>query len=111
VTQVSLHVAADVVAGRPVVVLAGSVDLATVPALHDALTRAIIDHPAMTIAVDLDGVEALDDIALGVLLGAAGRARRGDGDLVVVTGSETMRQRLAITRFDRAIEVTASLST
>ena len=38
---------------------------ATVPALYNALASAILDHPATTIAVDLDGVEALDDVGLG----------------------------------------------
>jgi anti-anti-sigma factor len=106
----SLQVATSVVAGRPVVTLTGTADLSTVPALHNALTVAIVDHPATTIAVDLDGVESLDDTALGVLLGAAGRVRRGGGDLVVVTANEAMRQRLALTGFDRAISVTTSLS-
>jgi anti-anti-sigma factor len=106
----SLQVTTSVVAGRPVVTLAGSADLATVPALHNVLATVVVDHPATTIAVDLDGVETLDDTALGVLLGAAGRVRRGGGDLVVVTASEAMRQRLALTGFDRAIQVKTSLS-
>jgi anti-sigma B factor antagonist len=105
-----LTVASSVVAGRPVVALTGSLDLATVPSLHNALATTILDHPATTIAVDLHGVEALDDVGLGVLLGAAGRARRGGGDLVVATTDEAMRQRFAVTGFDRAITVTPSMS-
>ena len=104
-----LGVSSSLVAGRPVVALSGSVDLATVPSLHNALSTAIVDHPAATIAVDLQGVEAVDDVALGVLLGAAGKARRAGGDLVVVTTDEALRQRLALTGFDRAITVTNSL--
>jgi anti-anti-sigma factor len=105
-----LEVSSNVVGGRLVVVLAGTVDLATVPSLHNALTTAILDDPRSTIAVDLGAVQSLDDVALGVLLGAAGRARRGGGDLVVVTPDDVLRQRLALTGFDRAIDVTASLS-
>ena len=105
-----LRVNTVVVSGRAVVALGGSLDLATVPTLYSALNAAIIDHPATSIAVDLDGVDALDDAALGVLLGAAGRARRGGGDLVVVASDEQLRQRLALTGFDRAIEVARSLS-
>ena len=100
----------SVVSGRPVVRSHGSIDLATVPALYNALSTAILDHPATTIAVDLQGVEALDDVALGVLLGAAGRARRGGGDIVVVTADDVVRQRFALTGFDRAVTVTSSLS-
>jgi anti-anti-sigma factor len=105
-----LRVAASLVAGRPVVALSGALDLSTVPALQNALTTAILEHPATTFAVDLDGVESLDDVALGVLLGAAARARRGGGDLVVVASDETLRQRFALSGFDRAITVAASLS-
>jgi anti-sigma B factor antagonist len=107
----SLDVTSSVVGGRLVVALAGTADLATVPSLHNALTKAILDHPQETIAVDLGAVEALDDVALGVLLGAAGRARRGGGDIVVITADDALRQRLAVTGFDRAITVSASLST
>jgi anti-anti-sigma factor len=106
-----LRAAASVVAGRPVVALSGAAVLSTVPALQNALTTAILDHPATTIAVDLDGVEALDDVALGVLLGAAARARRGGGDLVVVVNDDALRQRFALSGFDRAVTVSASLST
>jgi anti-anti-sigma factor len=105
-----LRAAASLVAGRPVVALSGALDLSTVPALQNALTMAILDHPTTTIAVDLDGVESLDDVALGVLLGAAARARRAGGDLVIVAGDAALRQRFALTGFDRAITVAASLS-
>lgn len=110
VSTMPLRVAASLVAGRSVVALSGALDLSTVPALQNALTTAILDNPATTIAVDLDGVEAIDDVALGVLLGAAARARRGGGDLVVVTGDDALRQRFALSGFDRAITVAASLS-
>jgi anti-anti-sigma factor len=106
----TLEVTSSVVGGRAVVVLAGTVDLATVPSLYNALTTAILDDPGSTVAVDLSAVRSLDDVALGVLLGAAGRARRRGGDLVVVAADDALRQRLAITGFDRAITVTTSLS-
>jgi anti-anti-sigma factor len=105
-----LGVSSSLVAGRPVVALSGSVDLATVPSLHNALLTAIVDHPAATIAVDLQGVDAFDDVALGVILGAAGRARQSGGDLIVVTADDAVRRRLALTGFDRAVTVTTSLS-
>lgn len=92
----------------PVVALAGLVDLATVPVLRDLLLRAITEHPGATVAVDLDGVEVLDDAGLGVLLGAAGRARESGGDLVVVTAR--LRDRFTVTGFDRAVRVTSGLS-
>ena len=96
--------------GRHVVALSGTVDLGSVPALLNALASALLDRRGATIAVDLDGVEALDDIGLGILLGAAGRARRDGGDLVVVCTNTAMRDRFAVTGFDRAVSVVGSLS-
>lgn len=94
-----------VVGGTPVLALAGSVDLATVPTLSGALFRLVGDHPGRSVAVDLDGVDVLDDSGLGVLLGAAGRARQQGGDLVVVVADERLRARFTDTGFDRAVDI------
>lgn len=98
------------VGGRVVVVLTGSVDLSTVPTLQNALARAIVDHPAETVAVDLDVVDTVDDIALGILLGAAGRARRNGGDVEIVCASDHLREKFAVTGLDRAITVRPTLA-
>ena len=100
----------DIVATVPVVALSGSVDLATVPQLATALYRLVGDHPARRVAVDLDGVDVLDDTGLGVLLGAAGRARQAGGELVVVVSDERLRARFAATGFDRAVDVADRLA-
>lgn len=96
------------VAGRSVLAIAGEIDLATVPQLHNALARAVNDHTF--VIVDVDGVYACDDTGLGVLLGAAGRAREAGGDLTVVCSDGPFRSRLARTGFDRAVTVTASIA-
>jgi len=94
-----------------VVHLSGDVDLATLPRLGDALSRAIDQSAgAATVIVDLDGVVILDDAALGLLLGAAGRLRAMSGDLVVACSAPGLRQRLALTGFDRAVRVVDRLS-
>src|SRR5215211_5971734 len=100
----------DVVGTLPVVALSGSVDLATVPQLSSALSRLLGDHPAGRVVVDLDGVDVLDDTGLGVLLGAAGRARQAGGELVVVVADERLRARFEATGFDRAVEVVDRLA-
>jgi anti-sigma B factor antagonist len=105
-----LRVRHDVVGTLPVVALSGSVDLATVPQLGNALVRLLSDHHGGRVAVDLDGVDALDDTGLGVLLGAAGRAREGGGELIVVVSDERVRRRLTATGFDRAVEVVDRLA-
>ena len=57
------------------------------------------------VAVDLDAVEALDDTGLGVLLGAAGRARANGGDVVVICTNSSLLTRFAQTGLDRAITI------
>ena len=100
----------DVVGTLPVVALSGSVDLATVPQLSTALFRLLAEHTGGRVAVDLDGVDVLDDTGLGVLLGAAGRARSAGGDVVIVIADERLRARFATTGFDCAVHVVDSLS-
>jgi anti-anti-sigma factor len=102
---VDLSCRISTVGGGPLVSVAGELDLASAPTLRDALVRAIGDHRGATVIVDLDGVAALDDTGLGVLLGSAGRAREAGGDLVVVTSSERLRARFELTGLARAIEV------
>ena len=89
----------------PVLAVSGTIDVATVPELRDALLRLVGDHPGGRVVVDLDGVAALDDTGLGVVLGAAGRAREAGGDLVVVCAGERLRRRFAVTGLDRAVEI------
>jgi anti-sigma B factor antagonist len=85
--------------------LSGEIDLASVPVLRDALVRAIAARPGDEVVVDLDGVTVVDDTGLGVLLGAAGRAREAGGDLVLVVNAPRLRHRLESTGLDRAIEI------
>lgn len=106
----SLRADVTEVSGRVVVSLTGSVDLSTVPALQNTLGRALVDHSGETVAVDLDGVDAVDDVGLGILLGAAGRARRNGGDIVIVCSNTTLRDRFTLTGLDRAITITSSLT-
>ncbi len=93
----------------PVLHVSGEIDLATLPQFRDHLSQAITHHPGATLFVDLDGVTALDDTGLGMLLGAAGRARELHGDLVLVCTSERLLERFAFTGLDRAVAIRSSL--
>lgn len=98
------------VGSMPVLQVSGELDLATLPAFRDHLCRAVDLHPGATVYADLDGLTALDDTGLGMLLGAAGRARERGGDLVLVCSDERLRHRFAITGLDRAITVQRSMT-
>ena len=105
-----VHTRVDNVGGSIVVAVDGLVDLAAVGRLHDDLARAVRQHPAVTLLVDLDAVTALDDAGLGVLLGAAAAARRAGGDLEVVCTRPALSERLQLTGFDRAVRVRTSIA-
>lgn len=98
------------VAGVPVVALTGRVDLSTIPTLQNSLVRAIAANIGKVVAVDFDGVDALDDTGIGILVGAAGRARGSGGDIVVVCTNDALLRRFAITRIDQAITIVANAS-
>ncbi len=97
------------VGDTPTIALGGLVDLGSVPFLQDVLTRAVLDHAGETIVVDLDGVVSFDDVALGLLLAAAGRARDLGGELEIVCTSDRLLARLASTRFDQAVTIRTPL--
>ncbi len=109
-STMQVHTRVDTVGGSIVVTVDGVVDLAAVGGLHDVLARTVRQHPAATVLVDLDGVGALDDAGLGILLGAAAAARAAGGDLEVVCTRPALCERLELTRFDRAVDVRTSIA-
>ena len=104
-----LRASTTAVDGTIVVALEGIADLASLAQLREALATSIDRHRGNVIGVDLDGLAALDDCALGLLLGSAATAREHGGDLFVVCASPAMRDRFERTRLDRAVEVRGSL--
>ena len=84
--------------------LSGEADLATIPRLSDALTRLVAAANGPCV-VDVDCIVVFEDAALGLVLGAAGRARQSGAELIVVCSPGLLRDRLALTGFDRAVRV------
>ncbi|MBT4985731.1 MAG: STAS domain-containing protein [Ilumatobacter sp.] len=105
-----LRTTSSTVGGIPTVAVDGVVDLASIAIFRDALLRTIHSNSGELIVADLDGVAALDDAGLGVLLGAAAAARQADGDLEIVCNDERLRTRLERTRLDQAIAVRTSIT-
>jgi len=89
----------------PTLVLEGELDLSSVPALHNAITRFLSTERGRTVAVDLDGLAVVDEAGLGMLLGSAGRAREAGGDLVLVCTNPRLLDRLESSGLARSIEV------
>jgi anti-anti-sigma factor len=95
---------------RQVLIVTGDIDLVSLPRFNDALVKFIGEYPSETVVVDVDGAGLIEDAALGLLLGTAGRARQAQGDVIVVATETRLRTRLAITGFDRAVTVANSIS-
>lgn len=100
-----LKITARSVGDRRVVALDGLADLSTVPLLMSRLRREIDVANGATLVIDVDGLISLDDVALGIFLGAAATAREHGGDLEVLTTSERWRDRFRTTRFEHAVTV------
>ncbi|MGB0114317.1 MAG: STAS domain-containing protein [Ilumatobacteraceae bacterium] len=105
----TIHTTVTTVGATIVVAIDGVLDMSSVDQLQNDLTNVIRRHSGDTLVVDLDATRALDDAALGVLLGAAATARDAGGDLQVVCTREALRTRLERSRFDRAVDVRASI--
>lgn len=84
-----------------VLCVVGDLDLATLPALRQALDR--IDSP--DVAVDLSGVDYLDPVTLGALFVGALRATRTGGRFLVVCPAGPARDLLTETGVDRILDV------
>ena len=106
-----VHISVTDVGGSTVLAVDGLIDLTTIAIFHGELNRLVSRHRGVPLVVDLDAVTLLDDVGLGVLLGAAARARAEGGDIEIVCTRSTLRDRLATTRLDRALTVRSSIST
>jgi len=87
--------------GRSTVVCVhGELDLATAPALRQALLDAATRSPAsgrpVDLVVDLAGVPFVDATGLGALLSAAESVRGGGGDLRLTSPSRMLRLMLRL---------------
>jgi anti-sigma B factor antagonist len=96
--------------GVPGLSVAGEVDMATAPRLHDALVQLAAEHPGVTAVLDLDGVAFLDSLGLGVLLGGLRRMHTTGGDLALVCTNSRLLGLLASCRLDRVFEIHRSVA-
>jgi len=87
-----------------VVTPVGQLDVATAPRLRQVLTEAQFG-PAHTVVLDLDRVEYLDAIGVGVIVDAHHRARTHDARFVVACGRERLLRVLADAGLDQVLEI------
>jgi anti-sigma B factor antagonist len=93
----------------PVLHVAGEVDLATAPALRDALGALLADGAAARVVVDLSAVTFLASSGLAALLEAHQRACASGRALRVVVAERTVWRVLEVTGLVRVLDCHASL--
>jgi anti-anti-sigma factor len=105
-----LRVTSTDVAGARVISLSGIADLSTAPQLQDQLRRVEVDQERpRRIVVDIDGLISLDDVVLGLIVGAAARIRQSGSEFEIVCTNTALLNRLKTTRIDQIITVCSQI--
>ena len=94
--------------GTPVISVMGEVDLATVPALEEALL-GMERRPDRRVIVDLTGCTFLDSTGLRALVGTRERLERTNRRLALVLCTPGVLRVLQITGLDEVFEIYPSL--
>ena len=93
-----------------VVAVTGELELATAPRLRQQVV-SLIGAGRSHLLIDLSGVDFVDSVGLGVIVGALKRCRTHEGDLMVSGAVPRVRLLFEITRLDEIIELHPDVAT
>ena len=96
--------------GWSVVAVTGELELATAPRLRQQVV-GLIGSGRSNVVIDLTGVDFIDSVGLGVVVGALKRCRTHGGDLMVAGAVPRVRALFEITRLDEIIDLHPDLAT
>lgn len=87
-----------------VVAVTGELELATAPRLRQQVV-SLIGAGRSHLVIDLAGVDFIDSVGLGVVVGALKRCRTHGGDLMVCGAVPRVRSLFEITRLDEIMDL------
>ena len=90
--------------GWQIVEVTGELELATAPRLRQQVV-SLVGAECVRVVLDLTGVDFIDSVGLGVVVGALKRTRAHGGDLRVVAPQDRVRSLFTLTRLDEIIVV------
>ncbi len=102
--RTGFHVDVQPVDGQVVVRLHGELDMATAPALHQALAGAF-DGAGTSIVIDLANLTFMDSTGIAVLLGACHQADEAGQSLVVRSPRRPVLKAFRLTGVDKILAI------
>jgi anti-sigma B factor antagonist len=82
---------------RVSIALAGELDIDSAPALQQAIARLFAARRIATLTLDLSRLEFVDSTGLAAIVYASKLCERGDCELAVLRGPDTVQQVFALT--------------
>jgi anti-sigma B factor antagonist len=105
-----LHITTRITSERIMMTVRGEIDIATAPQFGAAMTDRLARDPAVSLHLDLSGVDFIDCTGVQALLVAQRTARLLGGDLILTRTSRQVDRLLTLLRLESAFAVESDVS-